>query len=173
MKKDFHAVAERIAALTTKKNKAYGDSFEKSIEILIALFPNGIPVSSYGSLLTIVRVIDKLFRIVTDKDAFGESPWDDICGYALLEATKAEDEKINRCSSTYHVLDHDQISLYEDLTIDEIRSYIDEGMLESGSRGIDSCQCLGLTDVDDLANLILSEKGFDVYEFVQRIINDN
>ena len=31
-----------------------------------------------------VRVIDKMFRIATDKDAFGESPWRDICGYAIL-----------------------------------------------------------------------------------------
>ena len=35
-------------------------------------------------MLAITRVIDKLFRIATKKDAFGESPWRDICGYAIL-----------------------------------------------------------------------------------------
>jgi len=35
-------------------------------------------------MLAITRVLDKLFRLATRKDAFGESPWNDICGYAIL-----------------------------------------------------------------------------------------
>jgi hypothetical protein len=43
-------------------------------------------------MLAITRVIDKLFRIATKKDAFGESPWRDICGYAILGIANDEEE---------------------------------------------------------------------------------
>ena len=41
-------------------------------------------------------MIDKLFRIATRKDAFGESPYRDIAGYALLGlVSDLEEEKKN------------------------------------------------------------------------------
>jgi hypothetical protein len=46
----------------------------------------------YGDLLAITRVIDKLFRLATKKNAFGESPWRDICGYALLGIARDESD---------------------------------------------------------------------------------
>jgi hypothetical protein len=36
-------------------------------------------------LLTVVRILDKLFRIANSKDAFNEDPWFDIAGYAILK----------------------------------------------------------------------------------------
>ena len=86
--KTFQQVATSIGNLVTNKNQAYGNSFEKSEQILKVLYPEGIEPNQYQDLLTMTRVIDKLFRIATDKDALGEDPWKDICGYALLATTQ-------------------------------------------------------------------------------------
>jgi len=74
--------------LVTEKNAAYGDSFGQSGKILQILYPGGIRPGQYPDLLALVRVIDKLFRIATDKKAFGEDPWKDVMGYALLSAER-------------------------------------------------------------------------------------
>lgn len=79
-----------LGELTQMKNTAYGDSFAKSGEILGILYPHGIRPEQYRDALAIVRVIDKLFRIATRKDAFGESPWKDIGGYGILGAVGDE-----------------------------------------------------------------------------------
>lgn len=76
--------ATQIGNLVLEKNKAYGNSFEESGKILQILFPHGIEPSQYQDLLTVVRIIDKLFRIATNKKAFSEDPWRDIAGYSLL-----------------------------------------------------------------------------------------
>lgn len=90
---EYDIEAGKVAKLVREKQAAYGDSFSKSKEVLKLLYPNGIQPSEYGHLLTIVRVVDKLFRIATQKDAFGESPWKDINGYSLLELVKERREK--------------------------------------------------------------------------------
>jgi len=51
---------------------------------LVEVGPNGIQVDQYDDLLTIARILDKLFRIANDPDAFEENPYQDIVGYALL-----------------------------------------------------------------------------------------
>jgi len=84
--------ALKTANLVQNKQKAYGDSFSNSGDILRKLFPNGIALDKYDDLLAITRIIDKLFRIANQKDAFGESPYDDILGYALLGATANKGE---------------------------------------------------------------------------------
>lgn len=80
----FEATAEEIGRLVAEKQKAYGDSFGKSGAILKILYPDGIRPEQYDDALTITRILDKLFRVATDKDAFGESPWRDVNGYSLL-----------------------------------------------------------------------------------------
>jgi hypothetical protein len=87
-KKEILKITDRIAELVYQKNKAYGDSFFKSSEILKQLYPDGISPDKYGDMLTIIRILDKLFRIATDKDALGESPYQDILGYSLLGVLK-------------------------------------------------------------------------------------
>lgn len=86
-------IARSIAATVAEKNAAYGDSFERAGEIIDILYPNGIPRGKTGDALAVVRVLDKLFRIASDRDAFGESPWRDIAGYALLAVEKRERER--------------------------------------------------------------------------------
>lgn len=90
MDNQYTIKANEIANLVTEKQVAYGDSFGKAGQIIKILYPNGIPLENIDDALTVVRVIDKLFRIATKKDAFGESPWRDIMGYALLSVVKQE-----------------------------------------------------------------------------------
>jgi len=80
----YEEIGNRIGSLVAEKNAAYGDSFGHASKILEVLYPNGIKADQYRDALAIVRVIDKLFRLANRKDAFGESPWEDICGYAIL-----------------------------------------------------------------------------------------
>lgn len=89
----YSSLAKSIGTLVGEKNYAYGDAFGESKRILEILYPEGIEVANYEDLLTIVRVLDKLFRVTNKKDAFGESPWKDICGYALLAVERDEREQ--------------------------------------------------------------------------------
>lgn len=84
MQSKFEAIALRIAALVQEKQIAYGDSFGRAGDVLRILYPNGISHSQLDEALTIVRVVDKLFRVANEPDAFGESPWEDVVGYGLL-----------------------------------------------------------------------------------------
>ena len=102
--KNFIDIANEIGELVQEKNKAYGDSFAKSQQIVKILYPDGVRSAQYMDMLAITRVIDKLFRIATKKDAFGESPWRDICGYAILgiandEAYIIDEEKEGRLAA--------------------------------------------------------------------------
>ena len=81
-------VAIEIGRLVSMKQAAYGDSFGKSGEVLKILYPNGVKPEQYTNFLAVTRVIDKLFRIATDQDAFGENPWIDVAGYGVVSATK-------------------------------------------------------------------------------------
>ncbi len=83
--------ASRIGQLVTEKNLAYGDAFGKSDQILKILYPEGVRPDQYGDMLAVIRIIDKLFRVATRKDTFGESPWEDICGYGLLASVRDQD----------------------------------------------------------------------------------
>lgn len=92
MKHNYPQIGEDLGKLIAEKQKAYGDSYGKSGELLKVLFPNGINPDNYTNLLAIVRIIDKLFRISTDPNWGGESPWKDICGYALLRLADEENK---------------------------------------------------------------------------------
>ena len=80
--------AQEIGNLVASKQLAYGDSFGQSKDIIKVLYPQGIAVDQFGDALTVIRVIDKLFRIATDKNALDEDPWKDIAGYALLSVVR-------------------------------------------------------------------------------------
>ena len=84
----FAKLGAEIGELVDTKQAAYGDSFGKAGAVMRILYPNGISVDAIDDALAVVRIIDKLFRIATDKDALGESPYKDICGYGLLGAAR-------------------------------------------------------------------------------------
>lgn len=78
-------VIDELAAMITQKNLAYGNSYEVVPQIMKILYPGGIPFDQIDNALTIVRLFDKIKRIVTDNDPLGEDPWSDIAGYAILK----------------------------------------------------------------------------------------
>jgi len=84
----YETKGTEIGRLVDTKNAAYGDSFSKSGEIMRILYPDGISASQMDDALTVIRIIDKLFRIATDKDAMGESPFADIAGYGILGSSR-------------------------------------------------------------------------------------
>jgi|TARA_A100000172_G_scaffold78332_1_gene63776 hypothetical protein len=84
MHNNFDRIGAQVGDLVQQKQDAYGDSFGRSGECLRQMFPNGIELSQYDDLLTIARILDKLFRIANDAEAFDENPYQDIVGYGLL-----------------------------------------------------------------------------------------
>jgi hypothetical protein len=89
----FEKIGTEIGKLVDEKNTAYGSAFEKSEEILKVLYPDGINPNQYKDMLAVTRIVDKLFRIATQKDAFGESPFKDIAGYGILGMANDEKEE--------------------------------------------------------------------------------
>ena len=89
----YETLGKQIGELVDQKQASYGDSFNRSGKILEVLYPDGIKPGQYTDMLAVIRIIDKLFRIANKKDAFGESPGRDICGYGLLIAERHEREK--------------------------------------------------------------------------------
>jgi hypothetical protein len=81
---NYSDIGRHVGNIVTEKNAAYGDSFGKSGECLRQMYPNGIKPEQYDDLLTIVRILDKLFRIASNPTAFSENPYQDIVGYGLL-----------------------------------------------------------------------------------------
>jgi len=77
-------IGAAIGRLVDQKQKAYGRSFERTAEIMKILYPRGIKPEQYGDILAMVRMLDKFFRIATDKTAMGENPWQDVAGYGVL-----------------------------------------------------------------------------------------
>ena len=89
----YFEAALDVAEVVKEKQLAYGDSFGQSGKVMEILFPNGVPVDKLNDALTITRIIDKLFRIANQKEAFNESPYFDIVGYGLLGLVRDRNEK--------------------------------------------------------------------------------
>ncbi len=89
----YKRLGSEVGKLVEEKQLAYGDSFGRSGECLRQMFPDGIKKEQYGDLLTIARILDKLFRIASDPDAFSENPYQDIAGYALLGMKRYKDKE--------------------------------------------------------------------------------
>lgn len=84
----YEQIALELGKLVTEKNAAYGDSFAKSAKFLELLYPDGVKPSQYQDMLALARDFDKSARIATDEDAFGENPWGDKGGYAILSVAQ-------------------------------------------------------------------------------------
>lgn len=80
----YEEIGRTIGAIVDEKNKAYGNSFHHAGEVLKIIYPNGVRPDQYQKLLYTVRILDKLFRLATQPDAFGENPAQDIGGYSIL-----------------------------------------------------------------------------------------
>jgi len=73
-----------VIRVVDQSNQAYGNSTEKSASMMGILYPDGVRPEQLHDARCMISILDKLSRIATDKDAFGESPWRDVAGYALL-----------------------------------------------------------------------------------------
>lgn len=82
----YEEQGREIGKLVDLKQAAYGDSFGKAGQVLKLLYPEGVRPDDYTDMLAIVRIIDKLFRIANQKEAFSENPFRDIAGYGILGA---------------------------------------------------------------------------------------
>lgn len=89
---DYEALGRHIGAMVTGKQEAYGDSFGRSGPIMKILYPDGISPDKLDDALVVVRILDKLSRIATHRDAFGEDPFRDIAGYGILATARNEAE---------------------------------------------------------------------------------
>lgn len=89
---DYVHLATSLGELLNEKQGAYGDAFGSMEDIFNILYPEGISPHQYQDILTIARIMDKIFRIANlpknKKDVMGEEPWKDIAGYALLALSK-------------------------------------------------------------------------------------
>lgn len=94
-KSKYEQIGAETGKLVAEKNLAYGDSFAKTGDFMKLLYPEGIKPSQYKDALLLVRMFDKMVRIATDKDAFGESPFRDLCGYSILGVANSEKVKDN------------------------------------------------------------------------------
>ncbi len=91
----YEKIGQTIGKLVQEKNIAYGDSHAVTGEIL-ALMTQSLTLDqlrmAMPDLLTIARVLDKVMRILHQPEAFGESPWQDIAGYAILKVKEWEED---------------------------------------------------------------------------------
>lgn len=88
MSESLTKVIQDLQTLMLSKRKAYGNAFNDAPQILKHLYPNGIQPHQYDDLLTIVRILDKIYRIANGANT--EDPWQDIAGYAVLSMEKAK-----------------------------------------------------------------------------------
>ncbi|HRR49770.1 MAG TPA: hypothetical protein P5293_07460 [Bacteroidales bacterium] len=90
---DYEKIGQAVGKIVTKKQLAYGDSFGQSGKVMKILYPDGIKIEQMDDALCVVRILDKLFRLATSPNALGESPYQDIAGYALLGLARQIKEK--------------------------------------------------------------------------------
>lgn len=97
----YEHAGQAIGKEVDVKNTAYGDSVGRSGDILRILYPNGVQPEQYGDMQLVTRIIDKLFRIATNKHALGESPYRDISGYGILGMVRDEEKPIGQQVEMY------------------------------------------------------------------------
>tara|TARA_R110001583_G_scaffold35190_4_gene117373 strand:- start:307 stop:660 length:354 start_codon:yes stop_codon:yes gene_type:complete len=90
----FESIGWNVGEVVQRKQRAYGDSFGKSGECLRQMYPNGVNLDQYDDLLTVTRILDKLFRIANNPTAFDENPYQDIVGYGLLGMKRHNSVKV-------------------------------------------------------------------------------
>lgn len=80
----FLDIATNIGKLVGRKDRDYGAAHAKTGAILRILYPEGIKPEQYDDMLSICRVLDKIFRIAVGVNALKENPWADLSGYGIL-----------------------------------------------------------------------------------------
>ena len=87
-------IAHEIGNLTADKNAAYGNSVATVDACLKVFFPSGVPTRKYQHAMLFTRILDKMMRIATNETAFGENPYRDIAGYAIMGALINNEQEV-------------------------------------------------------------------------------
>ena|SRR3990167_10172171 len=82
-----------LGPFLVKKNEAYGDSTRRIVSCLQSFYPDGIPLAQIENAYYMLQILNKLSRVATDCDPFGEDPWLDAAGYSILAHAKRELDK--------------------------------------------------------------------------------
>jgi len=87
-------ILDDLQSLIEEKNRYYGDSVGKTANLLFTLCPDGIKPSRYHDLHIVVRMLDKISRIMGGNpppEALVDA-YRDIAGYAILALKQLEEE---------------------------------------------------------------------------------
>jgi hypothetical protein len=80
---DLKKLGEEVGAFVEEKNKNYGHSFKQANDFIKFLYPNGIKPEQYVDFIASIRIFDKLKRIATNENAYGEEPKMDLLGLII------------------------------------------------------------------------------------------
>ena len=94
MSNPFHdkilAISAELGPFLVSKNEAYGDATRRIVTVLEAFYPAGIPRDQIENAYYMIQILNKLSRVAQNNDPFGEDPWLDSAGYAVLAHAKRE-----------------------------------------------------------------------------------
>lgn len=82
-----------MGELVDKKAAAYGNSLDRGAEVMALLCPDGVKPEQYFDFVIASRIFDKIARKLTNNDAFGENPWIDVIGHAMVALRHEEERK--------------------------------------------------------------------------------
>jgi hypothetical protein len=140
MTRPFERIAGEVGRLVTEKDAAYGSAIAGVKGHLALLFPNGIRPEQYRDLGLIVRTLDKLSRIATRKNAFGESPWRDVAGYAVVATALDEAEVVDGANGDLASAAHENALAeatcrFAGLSARHASEVLERGVLEKAGQG--------------------------------------
>ena len=79
----YAELGQQVGELVDIKNQQYGDSTNKTGEMLKIVYPDGVKPEQYHDMMLLVRMFDKVNRIANGNQG-EENAWSDIAGYGLL-----------------------------------------------------------------------------------------
>ncbi len=95
----YQAITDEIAQILEEKESYYGPVYEDIGIVLTTLLAKSKSIN-VQELLAITRIVDKLFRIANSAELDAHlDAWRDIAGYAILELSTLNKQKIAQTSN--------------------------------------------------------------------------
>lgn len=83
-KPSIKEIATDIGNFVEEKNQGYGNSFDKTENFLLSLYPNGIKPDQFTDAICSMRIFDKLSKLSSGNgDKFDENIYEDLMGVVL------------------------------------------------------------------------------------------
>lgn len=81
----YKEITDKLAQLLEQKEQYYGPTYREIGDVYAQLFKSVKSIDAHD-LLAVVRILDKIFRIVHSTDGSTKlDAWSDIAGYAILQ----------------------------------------------------------------------------------------